>query len=270
MTRQRGAKEWQAKLLTFALLAIAWEVAARAKNSPQLYPTFGYLFGVSLPSLGMFSQVPSASIAAALATIVRNGLITLARIAAGLAIGMPCGIIGGLVLHYLRGSGQVSALTLTAVRSTPMLALIPLFQYWFGLSSAAIVAYIALGTFFVIASDAYEAAANMAPVYVQQARLLGASSAFILWTVYLPGILSQLSGGLRNVIGLSWAFSLGAEYISASDGLGYVTFQAYSNSNMGQLVLMALLYAVAGYGSYESTQLVVRFFTGSSESSQDG
>lgn len=259
MASRYARQDIQTKMVTFTILAIVWEAIAQIAHKPELYPSFEYLLNVSFPSLGMFSRPPAAGVVSALSAILHNGLITLARVGLGLAIGVPSGIIGGLLLHYLRGSGPISAITLTALRSVPLLALIPLFKYWFGLSTFAIVAYIAIGTFFVIASDSYEAAANTAPVYVQQAHLLGATPYFILRTVYLPAIRTQLSGGLRNVIGLSWAFSLGAEYISAYNGLGYLTYQSYLNSNMGQLALMALLYAFVGYGSYESTQLSLRF-----------
>jgi ABC-type nitrate/sulfonate/bicarbonate transport system permease component len=71
----------------------------------------------------------------------------------------------------------------------------------------------------------------------------------------------QLAGGLRNVIGLSWAFSLGAEYVSADKGLGYITYQCYSYSEMGQLIILAVVYAGLGYGSYELARFLISRLT---------
>src|SRR6266404_4226034 len=105
MTRRHVMQDLQAKMLTFTVLVLVWEVIARTKHRPELYPTVEYLFSVSLPSLGMFSQSPTAGLGPALSTITRNGLITLGRVGAGLAVGVPLGISGGLLLHYLRGSG---------------------------------------------------------------------------------------------------------------------------------------------------------------------
>lgn len=249
--------DWSANLIPASVLILIWELIARSKQQPQLYPTIEHILKVSLPGFGIFSQSSEPGFWAALGVLSYHGLITVLRISVGLGIGIPVGIAGGLLIHYLRGSGPVSSITLTVVRSIPLLALIPLFKYWFGLSEWGTISYIAIGTFFVIASDSYEAAANISPVYAQQAKLLGAGDYFTLRTVYLPGIQTQLAGGLRNVIGLSWAFSLGAEYVSAEKGLGYITYQCYSYAEMGQLTILAMVYAGLGYGSYEFARFLI-------------
>lgn len=261
MSDARKTSGWAVKLVAGAALMLVWQITACLKHQPSLYPKFGYIVTVSLPGLGVFSNSSTAGFRGALDVLCYNGGVTVFRIAIGLGIGVPVGIAGGLAIHYLRGDGPVSSVTLTIIRSVPLLALIPLFKYWFALSPAGPIAYIAVGTFFVLASDSYEAAANISPIYAQQAHLLGAGPWFTLRTVYLPGIQLQLAGGLRNVIGLSWAFSLGAEYISAQHGLGAIAYEAYSNTDMGQLAILAALYAVLGYGSYEVARYLVSALT---------
>ena len=261
MAYSRQRLDWSAKLIPAGVLVLLWEVIAHSKHQPNLYPTIEHIFRVSLPGFGIFSQSSEPGFWAALGVLSYHGLITVLRISVGLGAGIPAGIAGGLLVHYLRGSGPVSSITLTVVRSIPLLALIPLFKYWFGLSEWGTVGYIAIGTFFVISSDSYEAAANIAPVYAQQARLLGAGDYFTLRTVYLPGIQMQLAGGLRNVIGLSWAFSLGAEYVSAEKGLGYLTYQCYSYAEMGQLIILTVIYSVLGYSSYIFSRYLISKLT---------
>jgi sulfonate transport system permease protein len=242
------------RLMSIAALCLAWEVVAHTKQQPSLYPTFEQMFRVSLPSFGVFSEAASAGVGRALTVLSYHAGVTLLRISIGLLIGVPLGIIAGLIIHYLRGSGPASAIVLTIGRSIPLLALIPLFAYWFGSAPTAALAYIAVGAFFILAADTYEAAGNVAPIHAQQARLLGASRATILRTVYLPAIQTQLAGSLRNVIGLSWAFSLGAEYVSATSGLGYITYQSYLFADIGKLAILSLVYAGLGYGSYEAAR----------------
>jgi sulfonate transport system permease protein len=145
----------------------------------------------------------------------------------------------------------MSAVALTAVRSVPLLALIPLFSFWFGTLWYGPLLYIAFGIFVVTASDCYEASANLPKVFVQHARLLGARGPFILATIHLPGIASSLAASLKNLVGYGWAFALGAEYVSAQSGLGFLTYQTYLYSDMGKLAVFALVYMFLGYASFE-------------------
>jgi ABC-type nitrate/sulfonate/bicarbonate transport system permease component len=234
-----------------SLMALAWEVFATARNDPRLFPSIPHIVFVSLPSLGVFSQSGEMGFIGALQVLTYHSAITILRILLALLLGIPSGIASGLFVHYLRGAGPVSAWTLTVIRSIPLLALIPLFAFWFGTSEVGIVSYISFGIFLVISSDTYEAAANVSVIFLQQGRLLGASNARLLLTVYLPGVQAQLMAGFRNVLGLSWAFALGAEYISATSGLGYIVYQSYLYSDMGKLAVLALLYMGFGYVIFE-------------------
>ena len=69
-------------------------------------------------------------------------------------------------------------------------------------------------------------------------------------TVYAYATMPELTGSLRNVIGLCWAFSLGAEYLAADSGLGYLVYQSYLYADMGKMIVLAVLYAVLGIISY--------------------
>lgn len=237
------------------LFAVAlWQVVALKRNNPFLFPTIGSIFGTSLPSFGVFYTAGTTGYTAAISALSFHAAVTISRIACGLAFGGPLGIAFGVLTHLLRGSGPVSALPLIMVRSVPLLALIPLFSFWFGSSGVGVVTYIAFGVFVVTASDAFEAMANLSPALIQLAGLLGAQRWFVIRTVYLPGIGRHMAASIRNVVGLTWALSLGAEYISASSGLGYITYQSYLYTDMGKLALLGFIYVLLGYASYELTQ----------------
>jgi len=238
------------KAACFGVLLIAWEIFAVSQRNLNLFPTLESILGASLPSLGVFSDHGSAGFTYAIGALAYHAGLTIARIAAGLAIGAPLGLAFGLLMHWLRGDGGTPALTLIITRSIPLLALIPLFSFWFGASSSGVIAYIAFGVFVVIASDAYEASANVPPAFLQSASLLGARRLFLMRTVHLPGIASHMAGSIRNVVGLSWALSLGAEYISATSGLGYITYQSYLFTDMGKLAVLAFVYMALGYTSF--------------------
>jgi ABC-type nitrate/sulfonate/bicarbonate transport system permease component len=249
------------KVACLGNLFSVWEIFAILKHNPQLFPTVGSIITISLPSLGIFSQSGAVGLRNAITALAYHSGLTVMRIAAGLLVGAPSGVAFGLLMHWLRGSGRTSALALLVVRSIPLLALIPLFSFWFGASTIGIVSYIGFGVFVVVASDAYEAAANLSPSLLQLASLLGARRSFLLRSTYLPGIAGHMAGSVRNVLGLTWALSLGAEYVSATSGLGYLAYQSYLYSDMGKLAVLAFTYMGLGYATYELTRKLVMAFT---------
>ena len=66
----------------------------------------------------------------------------------------------------------------------------------------------------------------------------------------IPAILPEFAGGIRNIIGLIWAFSLGAEYLSSRSGIGYLLYQSYLYADMGKLLIISWLYILLGVCSY--------------------
>lgn len=250
MTWPKSIVRRSIRLGSLVVLVLGWEILAHVKGDLRLYPPIEHLFAVSLPSLGVFSSSSDAGYGTALSVLLIHSAITVARIVGALILGTPLGMGLGLLTHHLRGSGPLPVMTLTIIRSIPLLALIPLFAFWFGSSPFGIFAYIVFGVLVVISWDTYEAAANLSLVHVQQAKLLGGSRPFIIRTVYLPGIRPALVGSIRNVLGLSWALALGAEYVSATSGLGYIAYQSYLYSDMGKLGILALIYVAFGFGTF--------------------
>jgi taurine transport system permease protein len=254
MIGRRSVVVKTARIAALAFVALGWETLAHLKADARLFPSLEHLFTVSLPSLGVFSNSSDQGYKAAVSVLIIHSAITIARIVGALILGAPLGIGLGLMIHHLRGSGPLPVMTLTVIRSVPLLALIPLFAFWFGSSPYGIFAYIVFGVVVVISSDTYEAAANLSVVHVQQATLLGGTRAFIVWTVYLTGIRPALAGSARNVLGLSWALALGAEYVSATSGLGYIVYQSYLYSDMGKLAVLAVVYIVFGFCTFTLTK----------------
>jgi ABC-type nitrate/sulfonate/bicarbonate transport system permease component len=106
----------------------------------------------------------------------------------------------------------------------------------------------------IIATNTYEAICNLPPAYGYLASLMEANRYQLFRTVYLHAIQPEMIGGFRNVLGLAWAFSLGAEYLSATSGLGYLVYQSYLYSDMGKLIVFALIYGVYGIVGYCFTE----------------
>lgn len=231
--------------MTGVVALLIWEVVGRLYGHPRLFPWPSQLVFVSAPSLAVFSgSAPDAWIATR--TVAWQLVVTLWRI----ALGVSSGGILGLVLGMAASAGAVhcrrESILLVVLRSLPLFALIPLFVLWFAGSELGVWLYIAFSVAVIVATGTYQAIDNVPSYYVLQARLMGASRVQLLTTVVVPAIVPELAGTVRNVLGMSWALSLGAEYAGASDGLGRLVYLSYTYADMGKLMVLTAVYVASG------------------------
>ena len=119
-------------------LALGWEICVRA----------GLFSGRLVP--------PPSVIYATFAELARTGelqshaLTTLARVAAGFAIGVCVGTLLGAVTGYSALVRRIIDPSLQALRAIPSIAWVPLFILWLGIFEASKVTLIAVGVFFPV------------------------------------------------------------------------------------------------------------------------
>lgn len=244
------------RFIPFVTILICWEIIAEINNEPLLIPWPSYILTVSLPSVAIFDSGRFPNTAVALLLIFDHLLITLHRLIIGLVLGICFGLLLGLSMHYFGRVRRSSALLLTIVRSFPLFSLIPLFIFWFSGKELAIYLYISFAVFLVVTTGVFEAVFNVPTKLLIQSRLLGATRRQSFYNVTINSILPEIIGSIRNVVGLSWAFSLGAEYLSAQDGLGYLVYLSYLYADMGKLLVFACVYGACGFVCYKIMNMV--------------
>ncbi|HYV90931.1 MAG TPA: ABC transporter permease subunit [Chitinophagales bacterium] len=236
-------------ILIAAIFISLWELFSLKSNNPKLFPDIYHLFTTTFPSIGVFDG-GQASYLAALKVLLTNSFITFLRLLVGISLGIVLGLMNGLMIHYFSTFKRGNLMILKFLRSIPLLALIPLFLYWFGGREFGIILYIIFGGVIIIGSNTYDAVLNVPLPYIENAKILGAHKTKIYRSIILVAILPEIYGGLKNLIGLSWAISLAAEYLSSSNGLGFLTSQSYSNGDMGKLLILCLVYIILGMLSF--------------------
>lgn len=251
-------------VITVIVVLILWEMVARSLTPPLLansskLPTFEFIFGPAL--LGMadywklpfWAPVPDAGgaqtyLGAFLAIGYHSGA-TLARLLIGLFIGGLVGTVIGLLLSASGVARGIMGLPLHFLRMTPLLAMIPAFQFWFGVSNGSAVIFVAYGTAIPFILGTINAVANVPRRYVESAMTLGASRWAVYRQVILPAILPEMFSTIYVAQGLAWSAVIGAEYIGVQSGLGRVVIWADYFSNTGRMVIVAFLIAFfAGIG----------------------
>lgn len=97
--------------------------------------------------LGVRSVAEGAhrSYEAAALSLLSHSLYTIMRLVSGLALGGLFGLSGGLAVSWSRWTRRLVELPIQFLRTLPLLAMVPLFQVWFGtafLGEVLFVAYI--------------------------------------------------------------------------------------------------------------------------------
>ena len=235
--RHLSARTWRLparRLASPAVLLLAWQAASSAGLlSPRL--------------LASPLQVGAAAYDLALSgDLAVNVGVSLARVAAGLVIGIAIG--GGLaILAGLSRLGEdIIDAPMQMLRTLPFLALVPLFILWLGIGETPKVALVALGAAFPIYLNLFSGIRGVDPKLVEMARVFGLGRAGLVRHVILPGALPAALTGLRYSLGVAWLSLVVAEQINAHSGIGAMIDDARDFLRTDIIMVGLVLYALLG------------------------
>lgn len=252
-------------VVTICAVIAAWELAAHLvpksllRDAP-IVPSWEFVFGRGLLGISDYwkisflAPVPQLggqrTYLGAFLAIGFHSIVTLWRLLAGLVVGSVVGISLGVLLSWSSVVRRTIALPVHFLRMCPLLALIPLFQFWFGTSTAGSVIYVGYGVGVIFVVSTINAISNVPSRYIESARTFGASKIAIYRRVIWPAIWPELFSALFLCFGTAWGAVIGAEYIGSESGLGRMIIWAENFSQTGRMLLMTLfvlLYANIGY-----------------------
>ena len=147
---------------------------------------------------------------------------TLAGFAAGVAVGVPLGLLTG----YSRRAGAMVSPIMAFIRPIPPIAFIPMAVLYFGLGEVGKIVLIFFVSFNYVQTNAHAGAANFPIAYRRAAESLGLTRAQTFYRIVLPGALPQIFTGLKVALALSWAVVVAAELVGAQSGLGFMISDA--------------------------------------------
>jgi sulfonate transport system permease protein len=227
-------RRWLVPLAMPVGAALAWEVAV----------------GTGLAS-GRLAPPPSLILAtlwelAVTGELLRHVLATLARVAAGFAIGASVGVLLGAATGSIPLLRRALDPTVQALRAVPSLAWVPLFILWLGIFEASKVALIALGVFFPVYLGVMGAILSVDRKLVEVGRVFRLSRADLARRILLPAVLPQTVIALRTGLGLGFMFVVAAEIMGASEGLGYLLVDGQQLGKPAQIAAAIVAFAVLG------------------------
>lgn len=171
---------------------------------------------------------------------------TLLRVLAGFVAGTIAGTLVGALVGYVQSARILLDPSLQGLRAVPSIAWVPLFILWFGIFEASKITLIAVGVFFPIYLGVLGAILSVDRKIVEVGRAFRLTPFALVRRILLPSILPAYVVALRGGLGLGWMFVVAAEFMGASEGLGYLLVDGQQLGKPQQIVAAILAFAVIG------------------------
>ncbi len=252
--RQLLPNHWQ--ILGLVCLIVAYEAFAwwvftdNPRRADRMFPRIEYVATVSFPEFATYYGFDEGllgyrqNVGQALAVLFENALVTIRRLVIGLVAGIGLGIGVGLLVGMSRWARDVVLPPVLLLRTIPILALIPLFMFWFGAREIGILIFVSFAVFSMMIVNTLEAIRNVPPIYQDYARCMGATRRQIYRTVIVPAILPSLNGGIRVILGLSFAIVLAGELLATDSGLGWLMILSERFFMIGRIVVIVVIFVI--------------------------
>lgn len=170
--------------------------------------------------------------------------VTLSAALYGYLLGAGSAVVVAFLVSLNRWFERFLTPFIAATNAIPKVALIPLFLVWFGLSTQSKVYFVALSSFFLVFWNTLAGIRSIDPVYLMNARALGAPRAWMLREVYIPSVLGWVMTSLR--LGASWALlsTVLAEWVGSVAGIGNIIARAANVQRVNEVLAGIFLAAL--------------------------
>lgn len=246
-------------------LLIIWHIASKIINNSTILPSPIAVIS-AIPDLATFGGkelggFEEPSYYGAFIVLSRNSLITFARLLSGTLIGIFTGVGLALLTWWNEIIRRFLEPLILTLRNVPPLALLPLFMIWFGGWELGNILFITFSVGLMIVINSITAIRNLSPIQIRLAKTLGASHGQILRTVIIPGIIPELAGGVRVVLGMAWAITLGAEFLAVQSGIGRILLFSLNYLATDRMIIILLIFIIYAYLTFVVFSKFVNYLT---------
>lgn len=179
-------------------------------------------------------------------TLQASLLASFERWAIGFALGVAIGVLLAIVSGLSRVGEVVADPILQALRSVPLLGLIPLFIVWFGIGQLPKVLFVLLSALFPMYLNTFAGIRGVDSKLGELGSVLGLRRREIVRHIVLPGALPSALTGLQLSVVASLLALVVGEQINATSGLGFMITQAQQFLNNSVIMVALIIYAILG------------------------
>jgi ABC-type nitrate/sulfonate/bicarbonate transport system permease component len=189
-------------------------------------------------------------------TLMSDLTVTLREIVYGFLAGFVIGIATGTAIVYSRVLERTLYPIVIASQVIPVFAIAPLLIIWFGFGITPKVIIAALIVFFPIAVNMVEGLRSADQGIIDVMRSYGASEWRIFRSIRLPASIPYLLIGTQVGITFAVIGAVIAEWVGASEGLGYRMTVANSQSETDLVFAAILTLAVVGVALFVLVRVI--------------
>jgi NitT/TauT family transport system permease protein len=172
---------------------------------------------------------------------------TLKRVIVGLFLGFVAALgVGGLAC-YFDLFGKLTLPVITLLAPIAPIAWIPFAIMAFGIGDNAAIFVVFIGIFFLLTLATVNAIRNVDQLYINTAKVLGATRRQVMFKVILPAILPDLFFILRINFFAAWMAVLAAEMVGVNTGLGAIVMVGRQMFNAKLMFLGMAVIGLVGY-----------------------
>jgi len=172
--------------------------------------------------------------------------ISLWRVLAGFVVGALPAVIFGLLMGWFRALYAIFDPLIAALYPVPKIALLPLFLIWFGLGETTKIVTIAVAVFFLVLITTVNGVRLVDPILIEAAQSYGAKGWRLFYKVIFPATLPAIFTGLRLGLGVALLVIVGAEFVAANKGIGYLIWISWSTLAVNKMYVGLMVIAALG------------------------
>jgi NitT/TauT family transport system permease protein len=219
---RRSTSDAAPPLIALALAIVLWEgVVAVVKLPVYLLPAPSQIIG-TLWTLLQAGFVPPQHLGAPAEGILYHAYITFVEAGVGLVIGSLVGLALAVVMVHSRFAEQTLYPIIVTIRSTPMIAIAPIFIIWFGFTIMPKAIVAALATFYPMLVNCITGMRSVEPTTLEFFQSVHASRSEIFWKLRVPNTLPYFFAALRLDVSLCLIGAIVGELVGAREGLGHM------------------------------------------------
>jgi len=164
----------------------------------------------------------------------------------GMVIALLIGLPMGLLMGWYRTLGDLCDLVISAIYTTPLVALTPTVILVFGIYDPSKVFMTFLAAVFPILINTAHGVRTTDPKLIIMAKSLTVSDFKLFITVVLPSTIPYIISGFRLAVGRGLVFIVVVEMLASNKGLGFLAVSLGDQFDLARMFVPVLI--IAGLG----------------------
>ncbi|GEP55004.1 ABC transporter permease [Reyranella soli] len=236
--RRRARLEKVLGILSPLLILVLWEIVVRA----------GLLDARIVPAPSMILETFKSLIESG--ELARHVGVSLTRVFVGLLLGAMPGLVVGTLMGLSPMTRAIVSQIVASLYPIPKIAIFPLVMAIFGIGELSKYVLVAIAVFFFMAINSFAGVANVERIYWDVGRSFGVSRFRAILTIALPGALPMILAGLRLSLGVSLLVLVGAEFVGAKSGIGYLVWNSWQVFDVESMYAGIIVIGLLGWAFF--------------------